>query len=57
MMVYGYFQPKSLVQRLHVLYLLDAQRDNFCDCAHFFFQQGIELGIIPTHLNKTHRMQ
>lgn len=47
MMVYGYFQPKSLVQRLHVLDLLAAQRDNFCDCVHFFFNKGLNLALFP----------
>lgn len=48
MTVYGYFQPKSLVQRLHVLYLLAAERDNFCDCVcFFFFNKGLNLALFP----------
>lgn len=48
MTVYSYFQPKSLVQKLHVLYLLAAERDNFCDCVwFFFFIKGLNLALFP----------
>lgn len=47
MIVYGYFRPKSLVQRLRVLYLLAAERDNFCDCVLFFSNKGLSLALFP----------